>query len=352
MTKLTRKNTWLAVLLTASMLLLLLVPVGLMGRAANIKTADVTVRQAADKNWYTYTKKDNKRVNYTGVAQNGLGWWRTENGKVNFKATGVFQNDYGWWRVENGKVNFAAQGIYQNAYGWWKTTDGNVNFRDTGVFQNENGWWYVRNSKVDFSFTGIGTNKNGQWHIENGRVNFGFTGSALYNGSYYLIKNGKATKTVQPSSEPDKDISTAYDELNKFRTSAGVWYWAQNNKDKVVFNQSGKTTLTALTRDEELEKVAELRTKEIAQSFSHTRPDGSECFTAYPAGLKASGENLVMEYTGSAAFATSLLQEEGENYAGQGHRRLMLDEEFNCVGIACYKAPDGNYYWVQAFGRR
>ena len=61
-----------------------------------------------------------------------------------FKETGVFQNGLGWWRVKDSKVDFKAQGIYQNQYGWWKTTDGKVTFKENGVFQNENGCWKVR----------------------------------------------------------------------------------------------------------------------------------------------------------------------------------------------------------------
>ena len=323
-----RRQVNTAFLLAVATLLLMLF-IGLIGNAAAIKTADVTVRQAADKNWYTYSKKSNERVGYTGVAN----------------------NNYGWWRVENGKVNFKAQSIYKNDYGWWKTTNGKVNFHETGVFKNNYGWWYVRDSKVDFNFTGIASNKNGNWLIEDGKVNFDFTGTFTYNGDFYLVSNGKAIKSVEPNFDPDETIDAAYDALNEFRTTPGIWYWAQNNRDKVVFNQSGKTRLKALSRDAELEEIAELRARETAEFFSHTRPDGTRWSTAYPVYMTV-GENLVMEYTGSAGFATSLLAEEYENYSGQGHRRNMLNERYNCVGIACYQGDNGYYYWVQAFGRR
>ncbi len=160
----------------------------------------LTVVQSG-KNWVTVNAKGNQ-VNYTGVASNKLGWWRVENGKVNFKATGIYQNDYGWWRVENGKVNFKANQIYQNSYGWWKTTDGKVLFNENGVFQNSMGWWKVKDSKVDFSFTGIASNKNGSWYIRDGKVRFdaNFDTEATpvnpcrYNGDWYDVKSGAATK--------------------------------------------------------------------------------------------------------------------------------------------------------------
>ena len=155
----------------------------------------LTVKQSG-KDWVTVNAKGSQ-VNYTGVAQNNLGWWRVENGKVNFKATGVYQNDYGWWRVETGKVNFKANKIYQNAYGWWKNTDGKVTFNENGVFQNDFGWWKVKDSKVDFSFTGIASNSYGDWYLEDGKVRFDKSGSVKYNGKNYIIENGKATPTDQ-----------------------------------------------------------------------------------------------------------------------------------------------------------
>ena len=165
----------------------------------------LTVKQSG-KNWVTVNAKGS-RVNYTGVAQNNLGWWRVENGKVNFKSTGVYQNDYGWWRVETGKVNFKANKIYQNSYGWWKTTDGKVTFKENGVFQNDLGWWKVKDSKVDFSFTGIASNSNGFWYIEEGKVRFDKNGSTIYNGKNYFIKNGKAIPTdIKPDDQKPDDV--------------------------------------------------------------------------------------------------------------------------------------------------
>ena len=163
----------------------------------------LTVKQSG-KDWVTVNAKG-AQVNYTGVASNNLGWWRVENGKVNFKATGIYQNDYGWWRVETGKVNFKANGIYQNDFGWWKTTDGKVLFNENGVFQNSLGWWKVKDSKVDFSFTGIASNQFGSWYLEDGKVRFDKNGSVKYDGKFYIIENGRATLTDQkPDDQQDR----------------------------------------------------------------------------------------------------------------------------------------------------
>ena len=130
-----------------------------------VKSCKGLTVQKSGKDWVTVNAKG-AQVNYTGVASNNLGWWRVENGKVNFKATGIYQNDYGWWRVETGKVNFKANQIYQNSFGWWKTTDGKVTFKENGLFSNEYGTWKVENSKVNFGFNGTYQGKT----IKNGKV--------------------------------------------------------------------------------------------------------------------------------------------------------------------------------------
>lgn len=141
------------------------------------------------------------------------------------------------------------------------------------------------------------------------------------------------------------DTTDAYTELNNFRASSQAWYWNSDNRTKT--NAVGK--LKPLKRDPQLEQTAKVRAKEIAQKFSHTRPNGTSCFTAYPSGLTAKGENIAAGQT-SAKEVTEDWMETNNHYSGQGHRRNMLDSKYNAVGIACY-VSGGTYYWVQSFGK-
>lgn len=135
--------------------------------------------------------------------------------------------------------------------------------------------------------------------------------------------------------------------INNFRTGNNAWYWNSNNRSKTKCKH-----LRKLKYDYKLEKVAMLRAKEIALSYSHVRPNGKSCFTAYKAaGAKsysAKGENIAFGQT-SAKEVFTAWREDNENYAGQGHRRNMLDSDFNAVGIAHVKYQ-GTDYWVQEFG--
>lgn len=141
------------------------------------------------------------------------------------------------------------------------------------------------------------------------------------------------------------DTTDAYTELNNFRASNQAWYWNSDNKTKT--NAVGK--LQSLKRDPQLEQTAKVRAKEIAQKFSHTRPNGQSCFTTYPSDLTAKGENITAGQT-SAKEVTEDWMETNNRYSGQGHRRNMLDSKYNAVGIACY-VSGGTYYWVQSFGK-
>ena len=144
------------------------------------------------------------------------------------------------------------------------------------------------------------------------------------------------------------DVNEAYVYLNQFRNETGVWQWNSDDTTKTVFNTDESNQLKPLTRDLNLEKTAKIRAKELVEKFDHERPDGTLCFTIFPDGLMAMGENIAYGQT-SAKEVTEAWKETNDHYNGQGHRRNMLSSDFNCVGIAGYKL-NGVIYWVQDFG--
>ncbi len=134
--------------------------------------------------------------------------------------------------------------------------------------------------------------------------------------------------------------------INDFRTGDEAWYWNSDDTTKTTC-----TDLSALTYDYTLEKIAMQRAAEIAIYYSHTRPNGSTCWTAYnevSGYFSYTGENIAAGY-GSASAAFTGWQETDKNYENQGHRRNMLNSNFNAVGIACVSL-NGTIYWVQEFG--
>lgn len=107
--------------------------------------------------------------------------------------------------------------------------------------------------------------------------------------------------------------------------------------------QNGKSPLTL---NDALTDVAQLRAEEIVQSFSHTRPNGTSCFTAVEeAGISAGsmGENIAAGQSSPAAVMDSWMNSEG-------HRANILKGDFSSIGIGYVKAPSGyKHYWVQLF---
>ena len=130
--------------------------------------------------------------------------------------------------------------------------------------------------------------------------------------------------------------------INDFRTGEEAWYYKSDGSKTYVKD------LKKLTYDYTLEKAAKQRAAEIALFFSHTRPNGSNCFTALKGNYGYTGENICLGYK-DAKTAFIALQETDDDYAGQGHRRVMLNKNYNAVGIAKVKY-NGYFFYVQEFG--
>lgn len=110
--------------------------------------------------------------------------------------------------------------------------------------------------------------------------------------------------------------------------------------------ERAKKGLSALTMDDKLNEAAQIRAKEIADTFSHTRPDGSSCFTAF--------DDLGISY-GYAAENIAAGRSSAEGVMGDwinssGHYANIVSPNLNKIGVALVVVPNGyNYYWVQVF---
>ena len=93
--------------------------------------------------------------------------------------------------------------------------------------------------------------------------------------------------------------------------------------------------LDPLPTDSDLMELAEIRAEEIQESYSHTRPDGTDV------GAFRCGENIGRK-TSASAQVNSWMNSEG-------HRTNILLDRYHHIGAACYQAENGNYYWVMVF---
>ena len=133
------------------------------------------------------------------------------------------------------------------------------------------------------------------------------------------------------------------DDINYLR-AYDAWYWDSSDTEKITV--SG---LRPLVYDYSLERVAMQRAAELAAYYSHTRPNGERCFTAYTEEFDfgGMGENIAYGYESADAVFEGWAEED-KPYAGQGHRRNMLNSGFRSVGVGCFEC-DGILFWAQEF---
>lgn len=114
----------------------------------------------------------------------------------------------------------------------------------------------------------------------------------------------------------------------------------------IVNSERQKNGLSALTYRSDLQAAADLRAREIVQYFSHTRPNGTSCFTVVSeAGIsyRALGENIAYGQRSASEVMNGWMN-------SSGHRANILSSNFTGVAVGYYE-QNGVKYWVQIFIR-
>ena len=97
--------------------------------------------------------------------------------------------------------------------------------------------------------------------------------------------------------------------------------------------------LSPLTADSTLTAAAMQRAAETVIYFSHTRPDGSRCFTAFDGAWR--GENIAAGQADPDEVITGWMN-------STGHRENILKANYTGVGVGCFNYKGINF-WVQCF---
>ena len=92
-----------------------------------------------------------------------------------------------------------------------------------------------------------------------------------------------------------------------------------------------------------LQENAQTRAVEISEEFSHTRPDGTLCFTAISSSISyyACAENIAYGETTPEAVINQWKKSDG-------HNKNMLNSNYTHIGVGVYESG-GYIYWVQLF---
>ena len=113
----------------------------------------------------------------------------------------------------------------------------------------------------------------------------------------------------------------------------------------LVNEERAKAGLSALTLDMNITAAANVRAKEIKQSFSHTRPNGSDFSTALTeqgVTYRGSGENIAWGQKSPEQVMNGWMNSDG-------HRANILNKNYRNLGLGYYQDENGVNYWVQLF---
>jgi len=123
---------------------------------------------------------------------------------------------------------------------------------------------------------------------------------------------------------------------------------AQNNFAVEVLTlvnaERAKVGAPPLKLADDLQQASAIRAREIIQTFSHTRPDGSGCFTVMKNRGRTCGENIA---AGNASAAETVEQWMNSD----GHRENILNPAFTELGVGYAYEDYSTYhhYWIQLF---
>lgn len=112
----------------------------------------------------------------------------------------------------------------------------------------------------------------------------------------------------------------------------------------LVNEERAAAGLNPLTINESAMSAALVRAREIRQSFSHTRPNGSSFSTALReqgVSYRGSGENIAYGQRSPEEVMKAWMN-------SSGHRANILNEKFTSIGVGCYE-QNGVLYWTQLF---
>ena len=113
---------------------------------------------------------------------------------------------------------------------------------------------------------------------------------------------------------------------------------------RLVNKERKKKKLKELKKNEILCEFADIRAEELVENFSHTRPDGTKCFTILEGSRfehYGAAENIAMPYATPESVMKAWMN-------SSGHRKNILNKDYVQIGIG-YHYEDGYSYWVQLF---
>lgn len=151
-------------------------------------------------------------------------------------------------------------------------------------------------------------------------------------------------KIPETENKSYEDISK--EDINEYKDiqSENTYNDLINEVYEITNNYRSLVGVSSLTLDSSLVEAASIRVKELSNSFSHTRPNGSSCFTVLSElgiSYSTAGENIAAGYSSSQSVM------EGWR-SSSGHYQNIISSKFKKIGIGV-NIVNNQYYWVQIF---
>lgn len=114
---------------------------------------------------------------------------------------------------------------------------------------------------------------------------------------------------------------------------------------KLVNQERAKEGLSPLSISQPAKQAAQVRAREIENSFSHTRPNGTSFSTALKeqgVNYRTAGENI--------AWGQKTPEQVVQGWMNSpGHRANIMNANFTSIGVGYYRNASGINYWTQLF---
>ena len=126
--------------------------------------------------------------------------------------------------------------------------------------------------------------------------------------------------------------------------SASIQSSAASEVVRLTNSARSQNGYAALVEDGALSEAAAVRAREIARSFSHTRPSGA----SFSSALSESGVSYLRAGENIASGQKSAFEVVNAWMNSPGHRANILNSSYSRIGSASVNI-DGTLYWVQLF---
>ena len=135
------------------------------------------------------------------------------------------------------------------------------------------------------------------------------------------------------------NTTTSKNTSNKTNTSSSGSYQSASGLLALVNSTRKSAGVGNVSWSSSLESAAKTRAKELATSYSHTRPNGSAFYTV---NSNVYAENIANGYGSANSVHNAWV-------GSSGHYKNITNSSYKTMGAACY-VINGQYYWVEVFG--